>query len=1034
MTKADGDPDSPKPGESQSRASEPTKSVDPDRLKELIKEAKSLQAAGDTSFVQNVLARLPEDQQELYRKPLLEWLLKASLPSSVYQTNMEDMGNLDSVLTVVSENTVASELRNNDSLNSENDGLDGDAESVADHTEETIAQSEPFESGTALTIDSGPTTPRKVDDKPAPETIGKFKVKRELGRGAFGAVYLGYDDELKRYVAIKVSHNSDPEYQRRLKIEAAKLAQVESQGIVPVYQIGQTDDEQVYLVEKYIQGLSLRDLLRQGPLSPARAAVLTREIALALEPAHLQDILHRDLKPDNILIEQNGWPWIADFGLAISEEEQQGSKRELAGTPPYMSPEQIIGRVDFMDPRSDIWAVGVMFYEMLSGKLPFPARQRKSLVEQICELDPRPLHQRAPGLLTEAMNEVFLRCCAKKASDRYATVRELAADLDRLIEEGLSPINIFGQQTNSHLSEIVDESSQLSRIRSGTVPVQGYSTRSAREPSVEEQTPGHSKKVWASLIGIAATCIVAWFAYANFFRPDASVTVVAENVDPDLMGEDQANGSEQTPWLVALTGKASHRSLQAAVDQAKRGDLIRVMGGVYNEPVLIDKAITIEGESIGSDKSFQCELKSREDSPLRIACEDEEAVIVRNFMISGLGHHADENEFNAVDLAGGSLSLEFCELKTDSFNCIKAREGTSLEISHCDFTESRKFAISTKDHAWFSARGNCTFRGSAIQLVGGDGEIEECKFYGSAGVYVSDTPEQVIVRDCLFEDANEYAISCTNNGIVEANNNRITRCDFGLRVVVTKPDATPGQLTLIGGEFSDCTVAIDVQGGVIRSALASDANRDDQFCKIEGGQYGVGAASITFPEDQTAVGEVELTGVQFESMKVAVLNNQAKIKLKNCEIEKCEIGVNALQGDLEIVGGTIQDCPIGIVIGNQDFWPELTAKCELQSVEFLGCDTAGIVAYSGPVTISECLLREGLIGIRVSGPTSGRSEETILKVGLWESEFQKQSAHGIFAEGRANVELDVATSETLKLGPPARITEPANVEVVSRAR
>ena len=221
--------------------------------------------------------------------------------------------------------------------------------------------------------------PQAESKQPAPGTlpeyIGKFRVKGELGRGANGVVYLGYDEELQRNVAIKLSLVNSEKLQKRMREEASKAAQIDSDGIVPVHHIGTTDNGEVYIVQKFIEGSTLRTILKNGgPLSPARGVRLVREVAAALGPAHLRDTLHRDLKPDNILIDQTGKAWISDFGLAITEDEQVGRRSELAGTPAYMSPEQIKGRVDFLDPRSDIWALGVIFYECLTGKLPLVGR------------------------------------------------------------------------------------------------------------------------------------------------------------------------------------------------------------------------------------------------------------------------------------------------------------------------------------------------------------------------------------------------------------------------------------------------------------------------------------------------------------------------------------------------------------------------------------------------------------------------------------------------------------------------------------
>ena len=514
-----------------------------------------------------------------------------------------------------------------------------------------------------------------------PERIGKFLIKKELGRGAFGVVYLGYDEELQRNVAVKVSLVSDPKLQERLRIEAAKLAQAESPGIVPVYHIGRTDEGKVYIVQKFVEGATLRDVLRDHPLSPLVAVALIREIALGLGPAHALDILHRDLKPDNILIEANGKAWIADFGLAISEDEQIDHKRELAGTPPYMSPEQIQGRVNFLDPRSDIWCVGVMFYEMLTGKLPFNGKDRKTITEQICELDPRPLHQRAPGMLTESMNEVFLRCCAKQPSDRYATVGALVEALERLAREGLSDQNILGQKTLAIGDYPTDDGGKsfvggLDTTRRFSTLAHGRSqtTReTARDSADSLREPGtHRGTLWA--LAAAVICclsVVGIVGYQLFTHSSASGSAEECAARQDLLGD----GSKAKPWLVAPGDLGTHATIAAAIAEASPGDFIRVAPGLYREALLITKPLNIEGQ-LPKSGLYPCVIENDQQSPVTIDCADGQ-VMIRSFMVSGKGHRLT-SEFNPIELIGGKLHLEACALETRSQNCVKVRGDAKL--------------------------------------------------------------------------------------------------------------------------------------------------------------------------------------------------------------------------------------------------------------------------------------------------------------------------------------------------------------------
>jgi serine/threonine protein kinase len=178
-----------------------------------------------------------------------------------------------------------------------------------------------------------------------PETIGRYRVIRGLGQGGFGRVYLARDDELDRPVAIKVPNPervAGPEDVAAYLAEARVLAQLDHPHIVPVYDVGRVDDGLGYVVSKYIEGTNLADRMRQGRPSFRELAELAAIVADALHHAHTRGLVHRDIKPANLLIDLQGRPWVADFGLALRDEDY-GKEARLAGTPAYMSPEQARG-------------------------------------------------------------------------------------------------------------------------------------------------------------------------------------------------------------------------------------------------------------------------------------------------------------------------------------------------------------------------------------------------------------------------------------------------------------------------------------------------------------------------------------------------------------------------------------------------------------------------------------------------------------------------------------------------------------------
>ncbi len=367
---------------------------------------------GETPSLEKFLAQTPEsDTQSLFRE-LLQVELRCRRERGQQPTPADYINRFPDVATVV------------------NEVFGADASTVTFDGQANTAQ--------ALD-DDATLAPRSNDDANASGTrsIGDYELLHEIARGGMGVVYKARQTSLNRSVALKMiltGQLASADDVERFRMEAGAAAQLDHPGIVPIYEIGEHAG-QPYFSMGLVEGESLAARIKDGPLTPREAAQWVASIAEAVDYAHQRGVVHRDLKPGNVLIDQHGTPKVTDFGLAkrVDADSNLTGTGDILGTPSYMPPEQAGGELEKIGPASDIYSLGAVLYCLLTARPPFQAARPLDTVLQVIGQDPVSPKQLNPAV-DKDLETICLKCLEKSAERRYETAAALKSDLDRFLK------------------------------------------------------------------------------------------------------------------------------------------------------------------------------------------------------------------------------------------------------------------------------------------------------------------------------------------------------------------------------------------------------------------------------------------------------------------------------------------------------------------------------------------------------------------------------------------------------------------------
>jgi serine/threonine-protein kinase len=371
---------------------------------------------------------------------------------------------------------------------------------------------------------------------------GRYRIQRKLGAGGMADVYLAEDQELGRRIAIKIlngRHANDDQFIERFRREAKNAAALNHPNIVSIYDRGEAEDT-YYIAMEYLDGRTLKELIVGRGAAPINVAIeYARQILSALRFAHRHGIVHRDIKPHNVLVDGEGRVKVTDFGIARAGTSQMTEAGSIVGTAQYLSPEQARGGE--VDPRSDLYSLGVVLYELLTGKTPFDGETPVEIAMKHLSTTPKPPSKLRPDVPRE-LDMVVMRALAKNPDDRYQSADEMEADLERVARG--ARVSATTVDTATQVLQRPAAATAAAATAATMIAPPAAGTPAAPAPLVEEEEVGSGdagRPIWPWLvaIGFVVAAVIAGFFVWNELSGAPQVPVNS------YVGEKQAQAEQQ---------------------------------------------------------------------------------------------------------------------------------------------------------------------------------------------------------------------------------------------------------------------------------------------------------------------------------------------------------------------------------------------------------------------------------------------------------------------------------------------------------